>query len=227
MTKNTKTTQNPAKGLLVLITIAGTVLTQCDPSCSSCGTLRNKEYCFVCKRSTWNLGGCDLAKKQQNCLYHSAAGCVTCERGYILDRDTTQCVEAGEKQIKNCLIQWMQTNPYTGKGYIHGCNVCEGAAPSVDQTECNRSIPEGCLWGGYDDLDQATCARCKGTGQISVDGKCVGSFTPGCIMANARAQCIECYDGFYMKHAGLCVPDAAPDGLEESGEGVQKMRLDI
>ena len=197
--------------LLLLTTFTSMILTQCSNNCASCGVLEGAEYCFVCQNSAWADGGKCSGTIPANCLYHSTAGCMTCNEGFILNKDDNSCVAAGDNAIQNCLVQWSQTND--DKSVSYGCNVCKGSAPSVDQTQCNRDMPANCDMGGINNMDLATCVKCSNNGQISVNGQCVGSFSVGCILANDRGQCIQCATGYFMKFSGVCAKD--PPSLDE------------
>lgn len=187
--------------ILIIAALATTIMADCSKKCSSCGIKDNAPFCFICENSMWNNGSCS-GNAPSNCLYHSVAGCLTCVPGYSLSKDNFKCTKPGKNAIKNCAVQWSQTN-YDGS-VTHACNVCNGSAPSTDQTSCSGKIPDGCSWGGIDNKMQINCAKCSAMGQVSVQGTCVGSYIPGCQISNSKGKCIQCLSGWNMTLPGVC-----------------------
>lgn len=196
--------------ILVLATLATSILADCANNCSSCGVKDGSNYCFICEGATWKDGSCS-GKSPDHCKYHSAAGCLTCQPGYILSRDNFTCSKAGDNQIKNCTVQWSQQISETETAY--GCNVCNKSAPSADQKSCSQDVPKGCLWGGLDTKKQVNCVKCSSNAEFSVQGTCVGSFLNGCLIANNKSICVQCKEGWFMTLPGLCSKEQAIEDM--------------
>lgn len=187
--------------IFVLFIMTVSVFSVCSPKCASCGTKDSKDFCFVCQSSLWTNGDC-TGTAPANCLYHSASGCLSCNKGFILSRDDFTCAPAGNNEIKNCIIQWSQQNQ--DKSYTYGCNVCDNSAPSKDQKSCSQDVPKNCLWGSIDVKQQTNCAKCASDNQLSVQGTCVGSYLAGCQISNNKSLCVQCLPGWNMTMPGVC-----------------------
>lgn len=189
--------------LLTLLTFSAYVMAECSLNCSSCGILDGKEYCFVCDGATWINGVCNGAPPA-DCRFHSTAGCMTCNFGFVLNKNDNTCSPAAEHAIKGCIVQWSTTS---GATTTYGCNVCEGGSPQG--AACTGPMPAGCKYGALDAQLKPACVLCADTTQVSINGQCVASFSAGCILANDKGQCIQCSEGYYMKFSGLCAPKPA------------------
>lgn len=210
----------PKTSLVLILFLTTKINSECNNMCASCGQKDSQDFCFICENSVWSDGACNSPTKD-NCLYHSAAGCLTCQNGYILSKDDGSCVKNDNNPIPNCAVLWqMNTGTQEKPEIYYGCNVCNGSAPSSDMTQCNRELPDGCLWGGVDDMGQVTCVNCSSPGQMSILGTCGGAFASGCMIGNDKGQCIQCSQGYYMRFPGVCAAVA-------TGGDDEKFSIDI
>lgn len=77
----------------------------CPTNCSSCGLKDGStdSFCFICSSGyKWDQGKCSDKLEDENCTFHSAAGCLGCKEGYYLNMDTQVCDKIANP-IQNCI----------------------------------------------------------------------------------------------------------------------------
>lgn len=179
--------------LLVLLLPMVVLSSECNENCGSCGLKGEEPYCFICQNGKkWEDGACSTPLSDQNCLLHSAAGCLTCKEGTMMGNDQ-KCIQPGNP-IQFCLI---------GTEYV--CQICSLSYPSEDRKKCNRALIDGdhCVNGTTGPFGRPACMLCE-PGWVSVEGICQSDRRGGCMYMNRRGICVQCLEGFYMRFTGVC-----------------------
>ena len=125
------------------------------------------------------------------CLHMSGQKCISCQSGYELNNDQTQCIE------KLPTIELCVSESTSGSDII--CEMCKGGyVPSADKRSCVENT--NCI-SAYPN-NPSICFKCLNYYYPNSKGKCELSY---CLNKNGNGKCETCYPQFYLNEKDECV----------------------
>ena len=166
----------------------------CQGNCLSC-LVDTCSSCFEQKLTASGECSDSPLDADPNCWMYSAENpiglCYWCKEGYALNSLTGRCVLSHITNSEMSFIPLQQAET------VLACK--GGKKPSLDRKRCidlpEDETVENCLYVALCTGNQPACLRCR-PGYTVVEGKCLFTNLPGCLVESPdRSKCLMC-DGF-------------------------------